>query len=89
MAENKKEEPKPFFTTEKTTLYAPKGAKHFDAGQKVDVHPRQVDKFKKFGFAETAEEAASNDAHPAIAAQVPKAPRAKKVASEEPKGEGE
>lgn len=64
---DEKEKPKPFWTTDKTTLFAPKGAKFYKPGQEIKIHPRQKDKFVGFGFAETREEALQNDAHPAIA----------------------
>lgn len=38
--------------TEKVTLYAPKDAKYHAAGEAVDIHPLQVDHFKKHGFTE-------------------------------------
>lgn len=63
----KKEVPKPFWTTDKVTLFAPKGAKHYKPGQEIQIHPRQKDKFIGFGFAETKDEALENDAHEAIA----------------------
>jgi hypothetical protein len=72
MADETKKKPVPFWTTEKTTLYAPKGAKfHTVAGQKVEIHPRQKEKFLKLGYCETEAEALDSDAHPAIAAPAP------------------
>lgn len=71
MAEDKKK-PTPFWTTEKIVLYAPKGAKfHTVAGEKVEIHPKQKDKFLKLGYCETEAEALETDAHPAIAAPAP------------------
>lgn len=71
MAE-KKEEPKPFFTTEKVKVYAPKGAKYHTHGQEVEIQTRQKEKFLKLGYTETAEEAKDAEAHPAIAIPVAK-----------------
>jgi len=72
MAEVKKEEVKPFFTTEKVTLYAPKGAKFHSHGQKVEVQSRQKEKFLKLGYVETEAEVKDAEAHPAIAIPVAK-----------------
>lgn len=81
MAE-KKEEPKPFFTTEKVKLYAPKGTKHHTHGQAVEIQARQKDKFLKLGYSETAEEAKDAEAHPAIAVPVAKSKPGRKPAVE-------
>lgn len=67
-----KETPKPFFTTEKVSVYAPKGAKYHEHGQKVEIQARQKQKFLKLGYAETAEEAKDAEAHPAISVVVAK-----------------
>ncbi len=53
MAEAKKEEVKPFFTTEKVTLYAPVGAPHHSEGEKTEVQALQKDKFLAMGYTET------------------------------------
>lgn len=81
MAEEK-EKPTPFWTTAKATLFAPKGARHYKAGQEIQIHPRQKDKFVGFGFAETKEEALDNDAHPAIAEKAAPKKAAKEQAKE-------
>jgi hypothetical protein len=72
-----KETPKPFFTTEKVTLYAPKGAKFHTHQQEVSVQARQKDKFLKLGYTLTKEESADAEAHPAIAIPQPKVKAAK------------
>ncbi|HEY4288263.1 MAG TPA: hypothetical protein VGN00_14260 [Puia sp.] len=76
MADVKKEEKgTPFFTTEKVTLFAPKGAKHYEHMQEISVQARQKPKFLKLGFTETKEEAAESEAHAAIAvASAPQKP---------------
>jgi len=48
-----KQEPKPFFTTEKVTLWAPKKPKHHKPFEKVQVQLRQKDKFLSQGYTET------------------------------------
>lgn len=50
MADTKKEELKPFFTTEKVTMYAPENAPHHTAGEKTEVQALQKDKFLKMGY---------------------------------------
>jgi hypothetical protein len=80
-----KETPKPFFTTEKVKLYAPKGAKHHAHQEEVSVQARQKEKFLKLGYAETKEEAADAEAHPAISITQPpaKPTKGKKAADED------
>lgn len=70
---DQKEQPKPFFTTEKVTLYAPKGAKYHKHGQATEVQVRQKEKFLKLGYTETPEEAQKAVAAPAIAEVAPAA----------------
>lgn len=74
-----KEQPKPFFTTEKVTLYAPKGAKYHSHQEAVTIQARQKEKFLKFGYTETKEEAFDSEAHPSIAAIPPVAAKPKAV----------
>jgi hypothetical protein len=76
-----KETPKPFFTTEKVTLYAPKGAKFHTHQQEVSVQARQKDKFLKLGYTESKDAALEAEAHPAIAIPQPKV-KASKVKNE-------
>lgn len=80
-----KEKPTPFFTTEKVTLYAPKGAKHHAHMEEVSVQARQKEKFVKLGYTESKDDAADAEAHPAIAVAIPKekAPKAKRAADED------
>lgn len=87
MADVKKEEKvTPFFTTERVTLFAPKGAKHHAHMEEVSIQARQKEKFLKLGYALTKEDAEDSEAHPAIAIAVAKekAPKVKKAADEDP-----
>lgn len=83
MAE-KKEEGRIINTTDKVKLYAPKGAKHYTAGQEVSIHPNQEAKFIGFGFSKSKEEAEKNDAHPAIAEKTSKSKKAQSTPATDP-----